>query len=342
MKRNKQRILILVIPSILATWLIFHASYDDKYENEIEYYHADESSFMCHCKIEPLKNNGKDAINEIHYNKTTCSRRAYDRGIGQKVIGFSYYGDSRSVHHQEKKYFEGIKNNLELLTKYYSDNWVIRLYYDLTYDDPVLPKLCELSCEGNLDLCDIQKLPGTPMPNATWMFPMNWRFLPTLDPQVNIYLSRDLDSEFNDREIAAVNEWLKSDKAFHMMRDHPLHDVGMLGSAWGVKLTSEAVRRNWRRAWSNGRKNPMMWKARNLTGPDQGFLQKYVWPWAKKDSMQHDSYLCRKYAGTKGFPVQRKNQTNNFMAAVVAQNQYIWKKCPTKCRPTDHKDWEYC
>ena len=77
-----------------------------------------------------------------------------------------------------------------------------RLYYDLTYDDPVLPKLCELSCEGNLDLCDIQKLPGTPMPNATWMFPMNWRFLPTLDPQVNIYLSRDLDSEFNDREIA--------------------------------------------------------------------------------------------------------------------------------------------
>ena len=48
------------------------------------------------------------------------------------------------------------------------------------------------------------------------------------------------------------------------------------------------------------------------------------------------------YAGTKGFPVQRKNQTNNFMAAVVAQNQYIWKKCPTKCRPADHKDWEYC
>ena len=77
-----------------------------------------------------------------------------------------------------------------------------RLYYDLSPDDPVLPKLCDLSCEANLDLCDIQRLPGNPMENATYMFPMNWRFLPTLDPQVNVYLSRDLDSEFNEREIA--------------------------------------------------------------------------------------------------------------------------------------------
>ena len=69
---------------------------------------------------------------------------------------------------------------------------------------------------------------------------------------------------------------------------------------------------------------------------------RYVWTWAKKDAMQHDSFLCRKYSGTRGFPIQRKNQTNNFMAAVVAQNQYIWKPCPTKCRPEAHKDWEYC
>ena len=42
------------------------------------------------------------------------------------MIGFSYYGDSRSAHHREKKYFQGIKNNLELLLKYYPDNWIIR------------------------------------------------------------------------------------------------------------------------------------------------------------------------------------------------------------------------
>eukprot|EP00093_Oithona_nana_P008175 08175.XXX_242010_242525_1 [CDS] Oithona nana genome sequencing. len=171
---------------------------------------------------------------------------------------------------------------------------------------------------------------------------MNWRFFPTIDPQVDIYLSRDLDSQFNDREIAAVNEWLDSTEAFHMMRDHPLHNTELLGSAWGVKLSKTIIRQKWRRAWANGFRNEIMWKARNLTGPDQGFLTKFVWPWAKKDAMQHDSYLCRRYSGTRPFPVRRRNETNNFVAAVVAQKQYIWKTCPEKCRPAEHKDWEQC
>ena len=67
-----------------------------------------------------------EEVIQIPYEQTTCSKRAYDRGLGQKVIGFSYYGDSRSAHHQSKKYFQGIKNNLELLLKYYPDNWIIR------------------------------------------------------------------------------------------------------------------------------------------------------------------------------------------------------------------------
>ena len=79
-----------------------------------------------------------------------------------------------------------------------------------------------------------------------------------------------------------------------------------------------------------------------FAGPDQGFLHKYVWPWAKKDAMQHDSYLCKHYSRTRAFPVQRKNESNNFVAAVVGEKQYIWQPCPEKCRPVDHKDWTYC
>ena len=41
------------------------------------------------------------------------------------------------------------------------------------------------------------------------------------DKQVDVLLSRDLDSGIIDREAAAVQEWLKSDKDFHFMRDHP-------------------------------------------------------------------------------------------------------------------------
>ena len=65
---------------------------------------------------------------------------------------------------------------------------------------------------------------------------------------------------------------MASDKSFHMMRDHPMHDIGMLGSAWGVKFTKDKdkVRSKWRMAWKNGFRDGdgLMWKARNLTGID--------------------------------------------------------------------------
>ena len=35
-----------------------------------------------------------------------------------------------------------------------------------------------------LDLCNVRNLPGTPMKDAAKIFPMNWRFFPTMDPQV--------------------------------------------------------------------------------------------------------------------------------------------------------------
>ena len=61
---------------------------------------------------------------------------------------------------------------------------------------------------------------------------------------------------------------MESDKSFHMMRDHPMHDIGMLGSAWGVKFAKEKVRLKWQIAWKNGMQDGdgIMWKARNLTG----------------------------------------------------------------------------
>ncbi len=41
---------------------------------------------------------------------------------------------------------------------------------------------------------------------------MDWRFFPLLDKQVDIALIRDLDSDINPRELAAVKQFLKSNK----------------------------------------------------------------------------------------------------------------------------------
>ena len=85
---------------------------------------------------------------------------------------------------------------------------------------------------------------------------MIWRFMPTLDPQVDVFktkkyifmsrkvldafahsphpqvdlfMSRDLDSAPTQREADAVQEWLRSGKTLHVMRDHPSHTFPMLG-----------------------------------------------------------------------------------------------------------------
>ena len=42
------------------------------------------------------------------------------------------------------------------------------------------------------------------------LYPLLWRFLPVLDANVDVLLSRDLDSIITHREVAAVQEFLNS------------------------------------------------------------------------------------------------------------------------------------
>ena len=65
--------------------------------------------------------------------------------------------------------------------------------------------------------------------------PMMWRFEAIDDPKVEVMLSRDTDTRIWNREVIAVNEWLQSDKIFHIMRDHPHHDFKILGGMFGTK-----------------------------------------------------------------------------------------------------------
>ena len=122
--------------------------------------------------------------NSVHFSDTTCGPEAFQRGSNQKVAGFSFYGSTTSGSHNSKKYFEGIEENLRLLKSLYGADWVMRLYYDLDQSDELMGRLCELACNNShLDLCNVRQLPGNPVKDASDIFPMNWRFLPTLDPQ---------------------------------------------------------------------------------------------------------------------------------------------------------------
>ena len=64
------------------------------------------------------------------------------------------------------------------------------------------------------------------------------RFLPLLDPRVEVVVSRDLDSRLTAREQAAVEDWLETGLTFHVMRDNPHHGTEILGGMWGARMDS--------------------------------------------------------------------------------------------------------
>eukprot|EP00094_Tigriopus_californicus_P007660 TCALIF_07377-PA protein Name:"Protein of unknown function" AED:0.28 eAED:0.32 QI:0/0/0/0.25/1/1/4/0/227 len=128
-----------------------------------------------------------------------------------------------------------MNHNVRTIKKYYP-GYRMRLYYRLTDNEMAMERLCQLACEEEiLDLCDISRNPM--VLNASSYYPLVWRFLPALDAQVDLMLSRDLDSDITAREQAAVSEFLQQEnKTFHIMRDHKDHTIEILGGTWAVKL----------------------------------------------------------------------------------------------------------
>ncbi len=99
--------------------------------------------------------------------------------------------------------------------------------------------MCELHCQFNhLDLCSVTDITG----NITSLTPIDpallrglngrmFRFLVMLDPNVDVFISRDTDSVILRREVDAVDEWLRSNYTFHLMRDHKNHTAIILAGA---------------------------------------------------------------------------------------------------------------
>ena len=258
------------------------------------------------------------------------------------MIAFAFYGDPNSPVHQRRGYFEGIRSNLGAISSFYNSSWVVRLYHDIGSDDPLMADLCSLACSNDqLDLCSVPQLPHPLLAKAVPMFPMIWRFFPTLDTQVDAFMSRDLDSIVTSREVKAVEEWVQSGKTLHTMRDHPQHNVPMLGGMWGVQMPrrSKTWRAVWKRIWTNIIADPLSQSDRGSKGPDQTLLSRYVWRRLPGGMVQHDSYFCSQYPGAVGFPSQRPNSTANIVGVLAFERQQNIE-CPTQCRR--NQSWKFC
>lgn len=130
--------------------------------------------------------------------------------------------------------------------------------------------------------------------------PMMWRFESIDNPEVEIMMSRDTDTRIWEREILAVNEWLQSDKLFHIMRDHPHHGDHIPGGMFGTKKIPEIL--SWKDLINN-------FKQTGNRQYDQNFLRDLIYPIIKNNSIIHSSFH-KWEPHAKPFPIPYNNEYN--------------------------------
>ena len=194
------------------------------------------------------------------------------------VVSYSVYGI-------RPKYVWGMIATAKMLPKFFP-GWQARVYHDHTVPREELKKLSNMT---HVTLVNVTSdLPPWVVRDVN---PMAWRFLVAADPSVDVYLIRDSDSRPSGREKAAVDEWLRSGTAFHIMRDSEMHDpstfAAMLGGMWGgLHRAAPDMDKLIEEHYCKQKQD------KDGYGEDQSFLWKYILPRAKDDCLQHDSHHC--------------------------------------------------
>lgn len=192
---------------------------------------------------------------------------------GANIIAFSLFGTA-------ERYRTGALRNVEAARTIYPE-WTCRFYIDAGLGPEWRGRLTAAGAQ----LREVAGLPAA-------RFGTFWRFLVADDPAVDRYLVRDCDACVNLRERAAVEDWIASDKHFHLMRDAISHTELMLAGMWG------GVR---------GAAPPMAEQIVDFAASaplsrtaDQQFLRERIWPIAARSVLAHDSQFG--FAGAVDFP----------------------------------------
>lgn len=186
------------------------------------------------------------------------------RQSGRDIISFSLWGD-------RPRYLRGALHNA-LRAHLLYPGFTCRFYVDESVPRDLVAALDEQGAE-------VISEQGEP----TNRHRLTRRFLVADDETVARYLVRDCDSLVNSREAAAVNVWLESDAAFHVMRDWWTHTDPILAGMW---------------AGRGGALPPLSplidsYRSKQVETPnwDQWFLRDRVWPAIRHASLVHDRFF---------------------------------------------------
>ena len=182
----------------------------------------------------------------------------------QNVISYVLWGDA-------PRYVAPLFENLRVRNHLFPA-WVIRVYVDRSVPDDLRKRLEQGGAQVVL-----KEQPKGELPTRRLL----WRFEVIADPGVRRFLVRDADSLLSVKERVAVDDWLRSPKYFHMMRDFRTHTDLVLAGLWGgVGGILPAPQKLW--------KQFTPWRLEN-DHVDQDLLTVTVWPTMRKSCLIHDS-----------------------------------------------------
>jgi len=214
----------------------------------------------------------------------------------KKIISFSLFGT-------DNLYYAGALQNLRRQAEIYPD-WICRFYIDRN----IPGTLVEALRAGGAEV-----IPGSmvlPLEDRHFVKTI-WRFLPAIDPDVDIFIVRDADSRLGWREREAVLEWLSSGKGFHIMRDNPQHTPKIMAGMWGgrakrLRCIGDLV---------------AGYAFFDIFGSDQNFLEACIYPLALQDSLVHTSSVRYPGETVRDFPVHKDDPVVHFVGEQVGVDE---------------------
>jgi hypothetical protein len=204
--------------------------------------------------------------------------------MNTKLISFSLWGC-------DPKYTVGALRNAELAKEIYPD-WKCKFFIGRDVPNDIV---VGLSSYDNT-IVSVKDC-------ASGWDSMFWRFETSYDPNISASIFRDTDSRLSYREKYAVDEWLSSDKTFHIMRDHPYHRFPILGGMWGFKNNDSYKMHE---LLTNFEK-------KDRYGTDYEFFIQKLYPLIGDDKIVHDPFFDK-----IDFPVERNG--TEFVGDVFDEN----------------------
>lgn len=215
-----------------------------------------------------------------HAARAVAVAESNDSPAGRNVISFSLWG-SKLI------YCYGAMINLVLSRTAYP-GWTCRYYVDAS-----VPRRCVAYLRDN----------GAEIFNIEDEYPKTGqfqRFLVMNDRTVGRFLIRDCDARLSTAEATLVQEWIDSGRAFHVLRDHVLHNALMMAGLWGGRTDSgidivELIRRY----FLNG--------PTTIYGDDQRMLGSMLWPLIRGHCLVHDRHYRLSGVHEVGLPESKSH-----------------------------------